>query len=162
MQRFTEILAVNTISAYAAAVQATKLWSTLPDTVSKTFLYTGNMTSTQLWPGTHTLGVGKNATAYWIETAVATYKGKYKFYFVDERTEDGESTLQFIDGEAHAVEFWKLAEEMPEQGHWCWTFVKGKGYVKNKAAMPDREFRGTGFPDLPEGGVDIEQLRKLL
>lgn len=59
-----ETLAVNVTSPYAAAVQAVKLWSTLPDTPSKTFLFTGNMTSTQLWPTTHSLGIGKNATAY--------------------------------------------------------------------------------------------------
>lgn len=63
-QRMVEMLAVNVVSPYAAAVEAVKRWSTLPDTASKTFLFTGNMTTTQLWPATHSLGVGKNATAY--------------------------------------------------------------------------------------------------
>lgn len=86
---------------------------------------------------------------------MATYNGKYKFYFVDERTEDGESTMRSIDGEAHAVEFWRLAEEIKEQSHWNWTFVKGKGYVQNRVVLPDREYRGLGIPDLPEGGLSI-------
>lgn len=134
VQRLTETLSVNTISPYAAARAAVKLWAGLPDdgTVSKTFFFTGNMLNTQLYPSTLSLGVGKNGTAYWLETAAAAYQGKGKFYFVDERTPEGESTMLAIDGDAHAVEFWKLAEEEKEQKHWCWTFVKGKGYVGNK------------------------------
>lgn len=125
---------MNTISPYGAAQAAIKRWQTLPDdgTVSKTFLYTGNMANTQLYPATVALGVGKNGAAYWLETAAAAYQGKYKFYFVDERTPEGESTMREIDGDAHGVEFWRLAEEEKGQKHWCWTFVKGKGYVGNK------------------------------
>lgn len=98
----------------------------------------------------------------WIETAAAAYKGKYKFYFVDERTEDGETTGISIDGAAHAVEFWRLAEEIKEQSHWNWTFVKGQGYVQNKVVLPDREFRGFGLVGLPEGGVSMDEFWKLV
>lgn len=71
-QRLTESLAVNVTSPYIAAAQAVKLWSTLPDTVSKTFLFTGNMTTTQLWPSTNMLGIGKNGTAY-VSTCFQNY-----------------------------------------------------------------------------------------
>lgn len=92
---------------------------------------------------------------------MAAYKGRYKFYFVDERTEEGESTMQLIDGEAHAETFWHLAEDLKEQSHWNWTFVKGKGYMKNKVVLPEREFRGAGPPDLPIGGVSLDDFLKM-
>lgn len=82
----------------------------------------------------------------------------YKFYYIDERTYDGESTMQFIDGEAHAVVFWHLAEEVKQQSHWNYTFVKGEGYVRNEAAMPNRELRGAGPSGFSEGGVRLEEL----
>lgn len=141
--RLTEILTVSTISAYAAARLAVKGWATLPASAKKAFLYVGNMTNTQIFPETHTLGMAKNAAAYFIETAAEAYKpaGRdYKFYYVDERLENDESVMMDIDGGAHALEFWKLAHEVEGQSHWCWTFVKGdaaKGeagrYVRNRA-----------------------------
>lgn len=131
------------------------------------------MTNTQLFPETHTLGIAKNATAYFIETAAEAYKraGRdFKFYYVDERLEDGESVMQNIDGGAHALEFWKLAHEVGGQSHWCWTFVKGdaaKGeagrYVRSRLAV-DREYRllsDFGFGDLsglPEGGLTYAEM----
>lgn len=175
--RLTEALTVSTISAYAAARLAIKGWASLPAAAAKAFLFVGNMTNTQLFPETHTLGMAKNATAYFIETAAEAYKraGKkdYKFYYVDERLENGESVMQDIDGEAHALEFWKLAHEVEGQGHWCWTFVKGdaaKGeagrYVRNGLAV-DREYRllsdfGLGdLSGLPEGGMSYAEMVKM-
>lgn len=174
--RLTETLAVSTISPYAAARLAIKGWETLPASAAKAFLYVGNMTNTQLFPETHTLGIAKNATAYFIETAAEAYRraGRdYRFYYVDERLEDGESVLHNIDGEAHALEFWKLAREVEGQSHWCWTFVKGdagKGeagrYVRNRLAV-DREYRllsDFGFGDLsglPEGGLTYAEMVKM-
>ncbi|KAH8823710.1 hypothetical protein DL96DRAFT_1558617 [Flagelloscypha sp. PMI_526] len=56
------------------------------------------------------------------------YKEKgYKFYYVDERTEEGNSVLYDRNGDAHAEYFLKLVEGS-EQGTWLQTFVKGKGY----------------------------------
>lgn len=173
--RLTEILTVSTISAYAAARLAVKGWATLPASAKKAFLYVGNMTNTQIFPETHTLGMAKNAAAYFIETAAEAYKpaGRdYKFYYVDERLENDESVMMDIDGGAHALEFWKLAHEVEGQSHWCWTFVKGdaaKGeagrYVRNRAAV-DREYRlvsDFGMPDLtglPESGLTYAELFK--
>ncbi|KAK7699365.1 hypothetical protein SLS64_011661 [Diaporthe eres] len=173
--RLTEILTVSTISAYAAARLAVKGWATLPASAKKAFFYVGNMTNTQVFPETHTLGMAKNAAAYFIETAAEAYKraGRdYKFYYVDERLENDESVMMDIDGGAHALEFWKLAHEVEGQSHWCWTFVKGdaaKGeagrYVRNRAAA-DREYRlvsDFGMPDLtglPEGGLTYAELFK--
>lgn len=173
--RLTEILTVSTISAYAAARLAIKGWATLPESAAKAFFFVGNMTNTQVFPETHTLGIGKNATAYFIETAAEAYMraGRdYRFYYVDERLENDESVMINIDGGAHALEFWKLAHEVDGQSHWCWTFVKGdaaKGeagrYVRNRAAA-DREYRllsDFGLPDLtdvPEGGLTYGEMFK--
>lgn len=66
--------------------------------------------------------------------------------------------MQFIDSEAHAAVFWHLAEEVRQQSHWNYTFVKGEGYVKNKAAMPDRELRAVGPSGFPKGGMRLEEL----
>lgn len=175
--RLTEILTVNTISAYAAARLAIKGWATLPASAAKAYLFVGNMTNTQVFPETHTLGIAKNANAYFIETAAEAYKraGKdYRFYYVDERLESGESVMMHIDGAAHALEFWKLAHEVEGQSHWCWTFVKGdaaKGeagrYVRNRAAA-DREYRLLsdfglpGLDDLPEGGLTYGELTQMM
>lgn len=179
--RLTEILAVGTISPYAAARLAIKGWASLPAPAAKAFLYVGNMTNTQLFPETHTLGIAKNATAYFVETAAEAYRraGRdYRFYYVDERLEDerpgdGESVMQNIDGGAHALEFWRLVHEVEGQSHWCWTFLKGdaaKGeagrYVRNRLAV-DREYRllsDFGFGDLsglPEGGLTYAEMAKM-
>ena len=47
---------------------------------------------------------------------------------MDERTATGAAVYSKIDGEAHAEEFWRLANA-EEQGPWDDTFTKGKGYV---------------------------------
>lgn len=172
--RLTETLNVSTISAYAAARLAVKGWSSLPPSAPKAFLYVGNMTNTQLFPETHTLGIAKNATAYFIETAAAAYqragRTDYRFYYVDERLEGGESVMQHIDGEAHALEFWKLVSEVEGQSHWCWTFVKGDaargqaGRYVRIGGLVDREYRllkDFGLGDLsgmPEGGMSYAEM----
>lgn len=172
------MLSVSTISAYAAARLAVKGWSSLPASAPKAFLYVGNMTTTQLFPETHTLGMAKNAAAYFIETAAGAYRraGRtdYRFYYVDERLESGESVMQDIDGEAHALEFWKLVAEVQGQGPWCWTFVKGdvaRGeagrYVRSALAV-DREYRllsdfGLGdLSGLPEGGMSYAEMVRMV
>ncbi|ROW15201.1 hypothetical protein VPNG_03058 [Cytospora leucostoma] len=165
--RLTEILAASVVSAYTAARLAIKGWASLPASASKTYLYTGNMQNTQLFPASLALGIGKNGVAYFIETAAAAYQqaGKdYKFYYVDERGTDGESVMLAIDGEAHALEFWKLAHKVEGQSHWAWTFVKGdvaKGedgtYVRARA-LADREYRPGGVKGIPDGGLHYKEL----
>ncbi|MCJ1444006.1 MAG: hypothetical protein MMC23_004506 [Stictis urceolatum] len=157
LAHFASNLAVNTTSAYAAACLSVKSFSTLPASASRTFMYTGNMQNTLLYPESHSLGVGKNASAYFIEMASHAYGPKgYKFYYVDERNEAGESVMGDIDGEAHGEVFLELSR-MPEQGAWDWTFVKGKGYVRNKGVV-DREVRVMGLEGVPEGGWTYKEL----
>ena len=49
------------------------------------------------------------------------------FYYVDERTENGQPAMMKIDGQAHGEFVWFLTQQK-EQGPWDATFVKGFGY----------------------------------
>ncbi|KAI0467809.1 NAD(P)-binding protein [Xylaria cf. heliscus] len=125
-------LNVNTISPYAAAQQAIAGWETLPSDIKKTFIYTGNIlnVSVQPVPIFVNLGMGKAASAFWVGVADGTYSARgYRFFYADERKENGDSKGQAIDGPAHAEFFEQLANH---EGNvpWLATFVKDKGYVK--------------------------------
>ncbi|GLA38705.1 hypothetical protein AnigIFM63309_006010 [Aspergillus niger] len=145
-------LSVNTVSAYAAAFRLARSISnsnTLPSSdlaaaqtgATPAFIYTGNMMNTQLFPVGMSLGMGKNATAYFIETAAHTYQGLIRFYYADERNEKGKSVMSNISGETHAQFYWDLANRK-EQGAWAPTFVRVDGKVQQKKMdeAVDREF----------------------
>lgn len=51
-----------------------------------------------------------------------------RFYYADERKEDGTPVYSAIDGEAHGKFYTELSKQK-EQGPWLQTFVKNKGYV---------------------------------
>lgn len=151
--RLAEILAVTVVSAYTAARLAVKGWAALPASASRTYLYTGNMQNTQLFPASLALGMGKNGAAYMVETAAAAYQQAekdYRFYYVDERGPDGESVMLAIDGEAHALEFWRLAHRVEGQSHWAWTFVKGGDVAKGEEGT---YVRARGFWRI--GSIDL-------
>lgn len=162
-----ESLAVNIASPHEAARLAVKGFAKLPASAAKTFMFTGNPYHRELQPTNLALGIGKSGTAYWLETAAKTpdYTSQgFKFYYVDERTPDGRATDLAIDGEAHAVEFWRLSHEIREQSHWDWTFVKGTpgGYVPFEAQV-ERELKQLELPfEFPEGGITLTELIKKL
>ncbi|KAI1474844.1 hypothetical protein K445DRAFT_77261 [Daldinia sp. EC12] len=127
-------LNVNTVSPYAAAQQAVKGWATLPKETKKSFIYTGNILNINILPIPLflNLGVGKSASAYWIGAADAIYSPQgFRFFYVDERYEDGKTKGNAIDGAAHGEFFAQLANH---EGNVPWhaTFVKDKGYVQFK------------------------------
>ncbi|KAJ8128102.1 hypothetical protein O1611_g5534 [Lasiodiplodia mahajangana] len=125
-------LNVNTVSPYVAAQQAVVGWETLPAGTKKSFIFTGNILNTILLPmPVYTnLGMGKSASAFWIGVADSTYSAKgYRFFYADERNEDGTSKGSAIDGPAHAEFYAQLANHEGDVS-WLATFVKGKGYVK--------------------------------
>lgn len=72
---FVSDLNINTVSAYVAAQQAVKGWTTLPSTTKRIFIFTGNMLNTAVLPvpAFLTLGVGKSASAHWLGLADAVY-----------------------------------------------------------------------------------------
>jgi len=125
---FAKALVINTTSAYVAAQQAALGFEELPKTASRTFIYTGNCTNVIPFPQYLDLGVGKTATAHFLQLAALAYKEKgYKFYYADERTPEGGAVYSQIDGDAHAKLYVELSEG-ESQGPWQQTFVKGIGY----------------------------------
>lgn len=51
----------------------------------------------------------------------------FRFYYADERKEDGSAAFMDINGEAHGKFYAELAESK-SQGPWQQTFVKDLGY----------------------------------
>ncbi|KAK9464226.1 uncharacterized protein V1516DRAFT_617267 [Lipomyces oligophaga] len=124
---FTKTLTVNVTSAFVAAQQAVEGFAKLPESASKTFIYTGNILNVAILPGFLEPGIGKSGAAHLIWAASEAYKDRgYKFYYVDERKPDGSAIFR-VSGDAHANHFWGLAQSKT-QGPWLQSFVKGTGY----------------------------------
>jgi hypothetical protein len=64
---------INTTSAFASAQQAVLSFDQLPESASRTFIYTGNILNTTTIPPLLDLGVGKSATAHIIQSAASAY-----------------------------------------------------------------------------------------
>ncbi|KAF2231494.1 putative short-chain dehydrogenase [Viridothelium virens] len=127
---FTRDLNINTVTAFVAAQQAILGFKQLPDSASKTFIYTGNILNTTTIAPLMSLGVGKSATAHMIQSAASAYQDRgFKFYYSDERKADGSAAYFDISGEAHGKFYAELAEHKL-QGPWQQTFVKGIGYKR--------------------------------
>jgi hypothetical protein len=74
LEDFNKDLNINTTSAYVAAQQAALGFEQLPETASRTFIYTGNVLNTDLTIAPYlSLGVGKSATAHIINSAATVY-----------------------------------------------------------------------------------------
>ena len=79
---FTRDFNINTTSAFVAAQQAVLGFEQLPDSASKTFIYTGNILNTTTMAPLMDLGVGKSATAHIIQSAAAAYVDQgFKYTF---------------------------------------------------------------------------------
>ncbi|RYO84892.1 hypothetical protein DL764_009258 [Monosporascus ibericus] len=73
-------------------------------------------------------GLGKTVAAYGIRFASVAYaKEGLKFYYADERTDEGLPVMKDIDGAAAGKEYLKLAET-PEPLPWLYTYTKENGY----------------------------------
>ncbi|CAG9945075.1 unnamed protein product [Clonostachys rosea f. rosea IK726] len=134
LDNFNADLNVNTVSAYVAAQQAVLGWETLPADTKKSFIYTGNILNVSILPVPFvlTLGTGKAASAFWLGLSDATYAPKsFRFFYADERNEDGTPVGNNIDGPAHG-EFYAQLASQEQNIPWHATFVKGKGYVEFK------------------------------
>ncbi|KAL1797033.1 hypothetical protein ACET3X_005573 [Alternaria dauci] len=136
-EAFGKDLNVNTVSAYVAGMEAVKAWDSEAEGTGegeeKTFIYTGNALNQNVMPvpAFLTLGVGKSASAYWVGLADQVYRGQgYRFFYADQRQEDGAPMGTAVDGPAHAEFYAKLARREAGEVPWLATFVKGKGYVE--------------------------------
>ncbi|EXJ74674.1 uncharacterized protein A1O5_01367 [Cladophialophora psammophila CBS 110553] len=120
---------VNVASALVACLFAVKGFARLPPSTLKTFFYTGNKLHVMSSPQALTFGMDKAAMAHCIwDCVVAYHEAGYKFYCTDERLSDGRPARELMSGEARAKAMLALVEE-PAQQPWCYTLVKGKGYV---------------------------------
>ncbi|KAI8675606.1 hypothetical protein NCS57_00462300 [Fusarium keratoplasticum] len=123
-------LAINTTSVLQLLQLAITGFAKLSDSASRTFIYTGNKANLEPFPPFLSLGVGKAASSHMISFAAKAYSSRgYKFYYADQRNEDGSPVMAAIDGKAHGEFYTELAESKA-QGPWLACFVKGKGYVK--------------------------------
>ncbi|MCJ1254008.1 hypothetical protein MMC24_001822 [Lignoscripta atroalba] len=131
LETFQQHLAINTTSTYAASQEAVRSFDAIADkTVPCTFIYTGNKLSTVVMAPLITLGVGKAASAHFIEMAAGSYAEKgYGFFYADERTADGQIVGNKPDGDAAAEFYYELANRTEPRGYHQ-TFVKGKGFVQ--------------------------------
>jgi hypothetical protein len=65
--------AINSTSAFIAAQQAVMGFEQLPESASKTFIFTGNILNEEIIVPLITNGVGKSATAHVIRAAASSY-----------------------------------------------------------------------------------------
>lgn len=73
---FAVDLSINVTGPYVAAKEAVASFKTLPESVLKAFIFTGNILNQKSIPGFLTLGIGKSATAYMLAEAAESYKDK--------------------------------------------------------------------------------------
>ncbi|WVW82658.1 hypothetical protein I302_104669 [Kwoniella bestiolae CBS 10118] len=110
MDEFVKSFNVNTMTPYCAASIA------YAKNNKVTFILTGNAFNTLVNPFFATQGVGKSASAHWIQAAAkAEALRPAKFYYCDQRTPEGKPCYTGLNGDAHADLYLKLAEE-EEQG----------------------------------------------
>ncbi|WWD00981.1 hypothetical protein V866_007919 [Kwoniella sp. B9012] len=110
IDEFTKVINANTLSAYAAAAAGYKRNNNVA------FFFTGNALNSMVMTRLVTAGVGKAASAHWIEAAAkAEQLRPARFYYVDQRNPEGGPAMNAVNGEAHADLFLELAEQ-EEQG----------------------------------------------
>ena len=74
---FERSFTINATSAFVAAQQAALGFAKLPDTASRTFIYTGNKLNTAfVIPPLMDLGVGKSAMSHVVQASAGAYAGK--------------------------------------------------------------------------------------
>jgi len=118
-------MAVNTYSVILASSLAVQGFAALPPSASKTFIFTGNMLNEIANPAALGFGIGKSATAHLMSLAALVYgKQGYKFYYADERLEDGMPAMMARSGDA-AGKFYLWLSEQESQGPWQATHVNG-------------------------------------
>ncbi|RGP66124.1 short-chain dehydrogenase [Fusarium sporotrichioides] len=129
LDHFQSSTMVNIIGVYAAAQEAVKGWVDLPASSKPTFILNGNCANVAPLSVLMTLSVGKAGAANLIEIASKSYKDKgYRFYYTDERLEDGAPMWNGPTAEGHAQFYIELAKD--ETRDWYQTFVSGLGYRK--------------------------------
>lgn len=76
LEDFSKTMNVNTTSVFAAAKQAVLGFEKLPETASKTFIFTGNICNELVIAQLVDQGAGKSATAHLINAAALAYQDR--------------------------------------------------------------------------------------
>ena len=76
LEKLTSDLAINTVSAFAAAQEAVKGFEELGSSAPKTFIQIGTMLNKMVYPRLITMGIGKQAAAHTIACCAEAYGGK--------------------------------------------------------------------------------------
>lgn len=121
---------VNIITFYESIKESLKSFDKLPENITKSIILTGNLLNVKVMPELFSLGIGKISGLYLLQSGDLSYGSKgYKFYYADERANDGDAVYNDISGEAAAEFYLALADgtagNVPVEA----TFVKGKGYI---------------------------------
>ncbi|KAL4925197.1 uncharacterized protein BDV17DRAFT_294750 [Aspergillus undulatus] len=116
----------SSILPYVAAQLAVQRWSSLDKDVKKTFIYTGNILNTTVYPVGYALdlGVGKAGSAYWVGAADGAYEGR------GYRALKTAAAREVVSTGPRTREFYAQLAEHEGDVPWFATFVKAKGYVK--------------------------------
>ncbi|OHE99083.1 short-chain dehydrogenase/reductase SDR [Colletotrichum orchidophilum] len=118
-------------SAWIAAGEAVRGWSEAGTEEARKgrFIYTGNLLNQTVWPvpALVTSGIGKNAAWYWVNAADALYKETkgWRFFYADERKEDGTFVGSTPGAESNGKFYLELAEGAQDLPSTV-TFVDGK------------------------------------
>ena len=142
---------LNVTTAITAAQYAIEGFDALPQSPLKTFIYTGNKLPRMPSPQVLTFGMHKSAVAHMIWDLSHAYQQKnregegYKFYFADQRFEDGSPAREQMFGDVAAGMMLELVRD-GRQREWYHTVVKGKGYVDLREADAEaQELRGFDY-----------------
>ncbi|KAI1377982.1 hypothetical protein F4677DRAFT_458729 [Hypoxylon crocopeplum] len=129
VSRLHSAVTVNGTTPLIAIHHAIESFRSLPpDTPGKTFIFTGNILNHSQFKNRLCFGIGKTVAAYGVRYASEAYaKEGFKFYYADERSEEGLPVMRDIDGILAGREYLKIAEA-PEQLTWLYTYTKDNGY----------------------------------
>ncbi|KAI1101582.1 hypothetical protein F4804DRAFT_343882 [Jackrogersella minutella] len=129
VSRLLSAVAVNGTTPMVAIHHAIASFRSLPrKTPGKTFIFTGNILNHSQFKNRLCFGTGKTVAAYGVRYAsVACAKEGFKFYYADERSEEGLPVMRDIDGTVAGKEYLKISEAA-EQLPWLYTYTKDNGY----------------------------------
>ena len=123
-------MVVNTSSVLVAAQHAVEGFQKLPSGTPGTFIFTGNFLNVKTMPFLLSAGMGKAATAHLMQVASEAYASRgFRFFYADERKDNGMAAFRDISGPNHAEHYLILAESKGDLSWWQ-TFVGGQGYTK--------------------------------
>nr|OQO23708.1 hypothetical protein B0A51_09945 [Rachicladosporium sp. CCFEE 5018] len=132
LEHFEQDLAVNTISPFVALKEAVASFSKISSSATGTFVFVGNCLNEAPLAdkGLLTLGTGKSAAAFLVSSAAnaaAANEKDSRFYYIDQRTEQGDPMLKGVDGAAHAEFIEELIDGKANVPALA-TFAKDQGY----------------------------------